>query len=74
MQQVQPLTFNSFLQKDLITLDSVSQFKKDACLFITKLLGKLLEKTPLNSSVMHNSVVPNPWNINGGAENNCCTI
>ena len=34
----------------------------------------LLEKTPLNSPVMRNSVVPNPWNINGSAENNCETM
>ena len=62
----------SLLQKDLITLDSVCQFKKAACLFITKLLGKLLEKTPLNSSVMCNSVVLNPMNIiNESTENNC---
>ena len=61
----------SLLQKDLTTLDNVSQFKKDACLFITKLLGKLLEKTPLNSSVIRNSVVLNPLNIiNETSENN----
>ena len=40
-------------------------------MFITKLLGKLLEKTPLNLSVIHNSVVLNPLNIiNESAENN----
>ena len=60
----------SFLQKDLVTLDSVSQFKK-RYMFITKLLGKFLEKTPLNLSVIHNSVVLNPLNIiNESAENN----
>ena len=41
----------SLLQKDLITLDKVSQFKKDTWLSITKLLRKLLEKTTLNSSI-----------------------
>ena len=60
----------SFLQRDLVTLDSVSQFKK-RYMFITRLLGKLLEKTPLNLSVIHNSVVLNPLNIiNESAENN----
>ena len=39
--------------------------------FITKLLGKLFEKTPLNSSAMLNSVVLNPLNIiNKSAETN----
>ena len=62
----------SLLQKDLITFHSVSQFKKDACLLVTKLLGKLLEKTPLNSSVIRNSAVLKPLNIiNESAENNC---
>ena len=61
----------SLLQKDLITLYIDSQFKRDACLFITKLLWKLLEKTPSNLSVLWNSVVLNRLNIiNGSAENN----
>ena len=34
-------------------------------------MGKLLEKIPLNSSVIHNSVVLNPLNIiNESSENN----
>ena len=60
------------LQKDLIILYRVSQLKKDACLFITKLLRKLSERTPLNSSMLCNSVVLNPLNIiKESVENNC---
>ena len=44
---------------------------KKRYMFITKLLRKLQEKTPLNLSVIHNSVVLNPLNIiNESAENN----